>query len=716
MVFVLLRAFANGGSSLTGIEAVSNAVSAFRPPEGLNARKVLVTEGLILGSLVAGISWLAHVTHAAPFVDGVPTVIAQEAKIVFGHSVFGTTMFILVQAATALILYTGGNTSFNGFPFLANFVAEDAFLPRWLTKRGHRLVFSNGIVVLAVLSCVLLAAVGANVNNLVPFYAIGVFTAFTLAGFGMAKYHYTHKEAHWRRKLVINFSAGVTSLVVVLIFAVVKFTEGAWLVLILFAAGVPALIRLNREYGTEAQVLERIGGRKRPPEPPNYTKRTVFLLVDSFDLATLAALRYARSLRPTTLRAVHFVIDTAVADQLREEWMRADRGVVLDFIDCPDRRLARCAVELVSAEAALPGVQVTAVLPRRSYAPLLGRFLHDRTADKIAGAVSQIPHSVATIVPFDVQSRVEELHARQIEAAREAAAAKEGAPKPTLVELAAAKAKQQAARPDAADAATAAGQAKTPGTGAAAGAAATTAAASAPPGAGKAPASQGASPDGPAASCDRRRTGRRRRSQRNRGRSCGRWSDRSRGGGSGTGGRGARHAGPARLRETRAAARQAPAAARRRSPAGHPQRNPGQLRQARPVPGGQPDRRHRGTRADHRRGTGPGGGDPPGRAKFRARRGNLRLDGRPDRAVLRPVPHPRHHLRVAGALPGPGRHAGRGPDHDQPGLRTAFQRWGISTAPGRFQLERPGRRGWCSLGSDGRNGSHGHRARARAWT
>ena len=263
MVFVLLRAFANGGSSLTGIEAVSNAVSAFRPPEGINARKVLVTEGLILGSLVAGISWLAHVTHAAPYVDGVPTVIAQEAKIVFGHTAFGTAMFILVQAATALILYTGGNTSFNGFPFLANFVAEDAFLPRWLTKRGHRLVFSNGIIVLAVLSCILLAVVGANVNNLVPFYAIGVFTAFTLAGFGMAKYHYTHKEAHWRRKLVINFSAGVTSLVVVLIFAVVKFTEGAWLVLILFAAGVPALIRLNREYGAEAEVLERIGGRPR---------------------------------------------------------------------------------------------------------------------------------------------------------------------------------------------------------------------------------------------------------------------------------------------------------------------------------------------------------------------------------------------------------------------------------------------------------------------
>ncbi|MDX6338810.1 MAG: hypothetical protein QOG05_6150 [Streptosporangiaceae bacterium] len=424
MVFVLLRAFANGGSSLTGIEAVSNAVSAFKPPEGINARRVLVTEGIILGSLVAGISWLAHATHAAPFKTGVPTVLAQEAHAVFGRTGVGEVLFVVVQAATALILYTGGNTSFNGFPFLANFVAEDAFLPRWLTKRGHRLVFSNGIIVLAVLSCALLAGAGANVNRLVPFYAIGVFTAFTLAGFGMAKYHQTHKEPHWRRKLVINFSAGLISLIVVLIFVVVKFTEGAWLVVILFAIGVPALIRLNREYGMEAQVLERISDRPKPPAAPNYTRRTVFVFVDSFDLATIAALRYARSLRPTTLRAVHFVIDTAQADALREEWTRAGMDVVLDFIDCADRRITRAAAELVSAEAAQPGVQVTVVLPRRSYSPLMGRLLHDRTADKIAAVVSRIPHAAATIVPFDVQSRLEVLHARQVAQAERAAADK----------------------------------------------------------------------------------------------------------------------------------------------------------------------------------------------------------------------------------------------------------------------------------------------------
>ena len=425
MVFVLLRAFANGGSSLTGIEAVSNAVSAFKPPEGFNARRVLVTEGLILGSLVAGISWLAHVTHAAPFTSGVPTVISQEAKIVFGSGVFGSAMYFLVQAATALILYTGGNTSFNGFPFLASFVAEDAFLPRWLTKRGHRLVFSNGIIVLAVLSSILLAVVGANVNSLVPFYAIGVFTAFTMAGFGMAKFHHRTREPHWRRKLVINFSAGVTSLVVVLIFVVVKFTEGAWLVVILFAVGVPALIWLNRQYGLEATVLETIGDRrqkaKSPPEPVTYSRRTVFVFVDDFDLATLAALRYARSLRPTTLQAVHFVIDNVQADRLRQDWVRANTGIALEFVDCPDRRIAAAAGAMVNAEATLPGVGVTAILPRRSYAPVVGRLLHDRTADKMAEVISRIPYAVATIVPFDVRSRVESLAARQADGARRAA-------------------------------------------------------------------------------------------------------------------------------------------------------------------------------------------------------------------------------------------------------------------------------------------------------
>src|SRR6266516_2528308 len=372
-IFVLLRAFANGGSSLTGIEAVSNAVSALRPPEGRNARQILIIQGSIVAFLIAGISWFSHVTHARPYQAGVPTVLAQEAYVIFGQSAH--------------------------FMF---FVAEDSFLPRWLAKRGHRLVFSNGIIVLTIVSSTLLIVFGATVNALVPLYAIGVFTWFAMAGFGMAKYHKRVREQGWRRRRIINTIGGIYTALVVLIFAVVKFSEGAWVIVILFPLLVYGLIQVNRRYRMEAEVLENIGGRK-PPHPPNYTRRTVLVFVDEFNLATIAALRYARGLRPTGLRAVHFVIDRQRADELREEWLRAARGIPLDLVDCPDRRLARAAGELVAREASQPGTHVTVVLPRRSYSPFLGRLLHDHTADKIARVVSRIPRSVATIIPFDVE-------------------------------------------------------------------------------------------------------------------------------------------------------------------------------------------------------------------------------------------------------------------------------------------------------------------------
>ena len=351
---MLARAFANGGSSLTGIEAVSNAVSALRPPEGRNARQILVIQGSIVAFLIAGISWLAHATHAVPYQSGYPTVLAQEAKLIFGTSVLGWVLFYAVQAATALILFTGGNTSFSGFPYLASFVAEDSFLPRWLTKRGHRLVFSSGIIVLTVVSLTLLIVVGAVVNNLIPFYAIGVFTGFTMAGFGMARYHRRTKGPGWRRHAVISVVGGVYTGLVVVIFAVVKFTEGAWLVVVVFPLLVVAFIRLNREYRMESRVLERIGARGKPPEPPTY--------VAAHRLRLRGRLRPRHDRRAQVrpqpaadlLRAVHFVIDRQHADALAQEWVRANTRITLDLIDNPDRRLVRAAADLVSEEAALP--------------------------------------------------------------------------------------------------------------------------------------------------------------------------------------------------------------------------------------------------------------------------------------------------------------------------------------------------------------------------
>jgi hypothetical protein len=207
---------------------------------------------------------------------------------------------------------------------------------------------------------------------------------------------------------------------------------------------VRAVIRMNREYSAESEVLETLS-EIHPPPPPHYSRRTIFVFVDHFDLATLAALRYARSMRPTTIRAVHFVIDTVRADRLREKWTRADRGVTLDFVDCSDRRLTRAAADLVEREAADPETHVTVVLPRRSYSALLGRLLHDRTADKIAAVISRIPRSAATIVPYDVESRVRVLQERQ--AAKVASA--DGATRPVAVaeaQVAAAPLPESAAR------------------------------------------------------------------------------------------------------------------------------------------------------------------------------------------------------------------------------------------------------------------------------
>src|SRR6202021_1687692 len=235
----------------------------FRKPQSVNARRVLTAMACILGFLLAGVAYLAHVTHATPYVAGYPSVLSDVARAVFGAGTVGNVLYILVQVSTAAILFTGANTSFNGFPALASFVAEDRFLPRQLMKRGYRLGFSNGIIALTAFSVVLLVVTGGSVDALVPFYAIGVFTGFSMAGYGMTKYYWTNRGPGWRRKAIVNFSAGVLSTVVVGIFAVAKFTEGAWLIVVVFPILVLALMRLNRQYRAEASVLD-MSRRERP--------------------------------------------------------------------------------------------------------------------------------------------------------------------------------------------------------------------------------------------------------------------------------------------------------------------------------------------------------------------------------------------------------------------------------------------------------------------
>jgi hypothetical protein len=275
------------------------------------------------------------------------------------------------------------------------------------------LVFSNGIIALTALAVVLLLVTRAKVTALVPFYAIGVFTAFAMAGYGMTKHHLTRHDRGWQHKALVNLAAGILSTVVVGIFVVAKFTEGAWLIVVVFPLLVYALMRLNKQYRAEASVLEM--SRTEPLDVARHPRLRVFVFVDSIDLAEVEALRYGKGLHADELTAVHFVVDSDHAAQLQELWAHFDEQTPLRLVDCPDRHLSRTAQELILQElASYPDTKATVLLPRRTYSPLLGRLLHDRTADRMARAVSRIPDATAIIVPYDVGSRISRLVAEGV--------------------------------------------------------------------------------------------------------------------------------------------------------------------------------------------------------------------------------------------------------------------------------------------------------------
>jgi amino acid transporter len=404
-VLILLRAFANGGTSLTGVEAITDAVNVFRQPQGPNARRVLTRMACVLGFLLVGVIYLVHATHATPFVAEYPSMLSEVGRAVFGNGVIGKITYLLLQTASAAILFFGANTSFNGFPALTSFIAEDSFLPRPMMKRGHRLVFSNAIIVLTTLAVTLVIVTGGSVDAVVPLFAMGVFTGFSMAGYGMTKHWLTHRGPGWRRKLVINLSAGILSTIVVGIFAVAKFTEGAWLVVVVMPLLVFALMRLNRQYRAEAAVLEM--SRAGRSELDKHAQHRVFVFVDSVDLAVIEAVRYANGLHADELTAVHFLIDAVHTARLQQSWQHFEHDKPLRVVACPDRNLSRAAQELVLQDLNdHPDSKVTVLLPRRTYAPLVGRLLHDRTADKMAGAISRIPGATAQILAYDVGSRI----------------------------------------------------------------------------------------------------------------------------------------------------------------------------------------------------------------------------------------------------------------------------------------------------------------------
>jgi len=401
---IVLRSFASGGAAVTGVEAISNGVPAFRKPAWKNARDTLVVMGSLLGVMFIGLSIMDSKMHVQPYLSGTPTVISQIGKLAYGGGFVGNILYYCLQAGTMLILVLAANTSFADFPRLASFHAGDNFMPRQLTKRGHRLVFSNGIIFLAVFAIFLLLITDAQVSKLIPLYAIGVFTSFTLSQAGMARHHIREREEGWRAGLFINGTGAVLSLVVDIVIAIFKFKPphtwiGAWIVMVFVPVMVFFLVKLAKQYKREDDAL----AHEVPlaVAVPVRRRLVVMVFVDRLDLAVARAMQFGRTLRPDELRAVHFVIDQQHADVLAEQWR--DHGLAnmsLELIDCPDRRLTRSAVEAVAHELSSGDSEVCVLLPERKFDTAWHRVLHDQTAASMAREIARLPHANVTTVPF----------------------------------------------------------------------------------------------------------------------------------------------------------------------------------------------------------------------------------------------------------------------------------------------------------------------------
>jgi amino acid transporter len=370
-LFLILRAFSSGATALTGVEAISNGVTAFRYPQSENAAKTLGAMGVMAVSMFLGISFLATHIHGIIAVEGMPvTVNAQIALAVFGDG----PGFVLVQVLTAAILILAANTAYADFPRLSSVLAADSFLPRQLLARGDRLVFSSGILVLASLSSLLLVVFGAEVSRLIQLYVVGVFTSFTLSQIGMVRHWYATKQGRWRQSAVVNGIGGATTGVVLIVVAITKFAHGAWIVILAIPLVVGLMARINAHYGrVRLDLLEDIG------EPVTVSALTVCLLLDRIDESVARALGYARWVNPRRLVA-YAMHDHP--DALRAEWNQFAPDIALEIVS---RASAKDADKVVLAKLDEEtdrngGTFVTALVAETSSLSMLEVARHHRLA------------------------------------------------------------------------------------------------------------------------------------------------------------------------------------------------------------------------------------------------------------------------------------------------------------------------------------------------
>jgi amino acid transporter len=398
-LFALMRAFSSGAVALTGIEAISNAVPAFKRPESKNAATTLAWMAIILGAFFFGISLLAH--RLGPTLSENETILSILGTAVFGRGF----LYIVLQASTAAILTLAANTAFTGFPLLGSIIAQDGYLPRQFATRGDRLAYSNGIVGLAATAAILLVAFGGVTTALIPLYAVGVFTSFTLSQWGMVQRHRRLREPGWRFGAIVNGIGAVATLIVLLVVLISKFTIGAWIPAVVIPLLVLLLRGIKKHYRAVGAHLTVDPGW-RPPRQ----RHTVVLYVEEVHQGVLHALSYGRSLAPDNLVAVAVLSDPGELDRLERDWARHGDGVPLEMIYSPTGEIARAVigyVDQITDSARRPGDDpqdsigsVTVLIPELAIRHWWEELLHNQTALSLKGRLLFRPGTVVTSVPY----------------------------------------------------------------------------------------------------------------------------------------------------------------------------------------------------------------------------------------------------------------------------------------------------------------------------
>ncbi len=422
-LFLLLAAFSNGCVALTGIEAISNGIPAFKQPESRNAATTLTWMAALLVTMFIGTSVMAYLYQVQPHDN--ETVISQFARTIFTGPM--AWFYYVIQATTALILVLAANTSFADFPRLASLLSRDRFLPRQFATRGDKLVFSNGIIILAIFACVLVVSFGGDTSRLIPLYAVGVFLSFTLSQLGMVRHwlkvgragkkpresstnsttenasvsqtRFLREAAHWKKSIIVNGLGAIATLIVLVVLVFTKFTHGAWIVVVLIPLLVALFRAIHRHYVDVATQLTTEGFQKL-----GTIRHEVIVPISGIHRGVLKALEYAKAIGPGHVTALYINLDEEATQKLRTKWSEWGEGVELVVIASPYRSLVGPLVRYVDRRTALhPDQMVTIVLPEFIPSKWWHHLLHNQTSLLLKGALLFKPNVVVTSVPYHLK-------------------------------------------------------------------------------------------------------------------------------------------------------------------------------------------------------------------------------------------------------------------------------------------------------------------------